>query len=119
MKQQLTCVDLFCGAGGFSRGFLDAGYDVVLGVDYDDAALETFQRNIASSELSLFVVSIWPPKITDDLLPAALMAYIPLALFLSHVCHCTLVVSGMLFQLSLCLPLLCRIRTSHVAEVMV
>ena len=45
MKQQLTCVDLFCGAGGFSRGFLDAGYDVVLGVDYDDAALETFQRN--------------------------------------------------------------------------
>ena len=25
----------------------------------------------------------------------------------------------MLFQLSLCLPLLCRIRTSHVAEVMV
>ena len=33
MKQSLTCVDLFCGAGGFSRGFLDAGYNVVLGVD--------------------------------------------------------------------------------------
>lgn len=45
MKQQLTCVDLFCGAGGFSRGFLDAGYNVVLGVDYDNAALETFQKN--------------------------------------------------------------------------
>jgi len=45
MNRKLTCVDLFCGAGGFSRGFLDAGYDVVLGVDYDDAALETFQRN--------------------------------------------------------------------------
>lgn len=38
-------VDLFSGAGGFSRGFLDAGYNVVLGVDFDDAALKTFQRN--------------------------------------------------------------------------
>ena len=45
MKHKLTCLDLFCGAGGLSRGFLDAGYDVVLGVDYDDAALETFQKN--------------------------------------------------------------------------
>lgn len=45
MEQNLTCVDLFCGAGGFSRGFLDAGYNVVLGVDYDDAALKTFQMN--------------------------------------------------------------------------
>ncbi len=41
MKRKLTCVDLFCGAGGLSRGFLDAGYDVVLGVDFDDAALKT------------------------------------------------------------------------------
>lgn len=45
MERTLTCVDFFCGAGGFSRGFLDAGYDVVLGVDYDDAALKTFQMN--------------------------------------------------------------------------
>lgn len=45
MERKLTCVDLFCGAGGFSRGFLDAGYNVVLGVDYDDAALKTFQMN--------------------------------------------------------------------------
>ena len=26
-----TCVDLFSGAGGLSKGFLDAGYNVVLG----------------------------------------------------------------------------------------
>jgi DNA (cytosine-5)-methyltransferase 1 len=35
-------VDLFCGAGGMSLGLMDAGYDVVLGVDHDDAALETY-----------------------------------------------------------------------------
>ena len=44
-----TCVDLFSGAGGLSKGFLDAGYDVVLGVDYDDAALETFEMNHGNS----------------------------------------------------------------------
>lgn len=50
MDKHFTCVDLFCGAGGLSRGFLDAGYDVVLGVDYDEAALETFKRNHGNTE---------------------------------------------------------------------
>lgn len=45
MKQKYTCVDLFCGAGGLSKGFLDAGYDVLLGVDFDDSALNTFRAN--------------------------------------------------------------------------
>ena len=44
-----TVVDLFCGAGGLSKGFLDAGYDVVLGVDNDDSALKTFQENHGSA----------------------------------------------------------------------
>ena len=44
MKKK-TVVDLFCGAGGLSKGFLDAGYNVVLGVDYDESALKTFQDN--------------------------------------------------------------------------
>lgn len=45
MNKKYTCVDLFSGAGGLSRGFLDAGFDVVLGVDFDDAALQTFKAN--------------------------------------------------------------------------
>lgn len=43
-------LDLFCGAGGLSRGFLDAGYDVVLGVDFDDMALKTFEKNHGSAK---------------------------------------------------------------------
>ena len=43
--KKYTVVDLFCGAGGLSKGFLDAGYEVVLGVDYDEPALKTFQDN--------------------------------------------------------------------------
>lgn len=50
MKNKLTCIDLFSGAGGLSKGFLDAGYDVILGVDFDDAALQTFKANHGSAE---------------------------------------------------------------------
>lgn len=46
----LTCVDLFSGAGGLSRGFMEAGYHVLLGVDFDEAALATFQANHGESE---------------------------------------------------------------------
>ena len=38
-------MDLFCGAGGLSRGFIDAGFSVRLGVDFDDMALKTFEKN--------------------------------------------------------------------------
>lgn len=49
-KNKLTCLDLFSGAGGLSRGFYDAGYNVVLGVDYDEAALKTFKKNHGCAE---------------------------------------------------------------------
>lgn len=44
-KNNYNVVDLFCGAGGLSRGFMDAGFNIVLGVDFDDAALKTFEMN--------------------------------------------------------------------------
>lgn len=52
-----SVVDLFCGAGGLSKGFLDAGFDVKLGVDFDDAALKTFANNhgnAVAQKLDLF-----------------------------------------------------------------
>lgn len=38
-------LDLFCGAGGLSYGFERAGFDVLLGIDNDLKALETFEKN--------------------------------------------------------------------------
>jgi DNA (cytosine-5)-methyltransferase 1 len=38
----LTAIDLFCGAGGLSEGFRQAGYHVIAGNDYDESAGETF-----------------------------------------------------------------------------
>ena len=38
-------IDLFAGCGGLSKGFMDAGFDILVGVDNDAAALNTFKRN--------------------------------------------------------------------------
>jgi len=42
---KLTVVDLFCGAGGMSKGLEMAGMRIVLGVDFDEFAMKTFKRN--------------------------------------------------------------------------
>lgn len=44
-NNKFTVIDLFSGAGGLSKGFMDAGFDVIVGVDNDQAALNTFQLN--------------------------------------------------------------------------
>jgi len=44
-----TVVDLFIGAGGFSRGFQDVGFDVVLGVDIDLDAVTTASWNLRNA----------------------------------------------------------------------
>jgi DNA (cytosine-5)-methyltransferase 1 len=38
-------IDLFCGAGGLSEGFRQAGFDCRVGVDCDPNALATFAAN--------------------------------------------------------------------------
>ncbi len=42
-------LDLFCGAGGLSLGFKQAGFTVVGGVDFDIDAINTHERNFPNS----------------------------------------------------------------------
>lgn len=44
-------VDLFCGAGGASLGFVQAGYTIAGAIDIDDEALETYERNLCCDDL--------------------------------------------------------------------
>lgn len=43
--KKLTLIDFFCGAGGFSEGFRQQGFKIILGVDHWEAAIKTFNHN--------------------------------------------------------------------------
>jgi len=43
MKRKPTVIDLFCGCGGLSSGFIEAGFDVLLGIDNWTDAISTFE----------------------------------------------------------------------------
>jgi DNA (cytosine-5)-methyltransferase 1 len=53
MKKQFKAIDLFSGCGGFSYGFQQAGFHVVLGVDNTEVALKTFKVNHDNSSTML------------------------------------------------------------------
>jgi DNA (cytosine-5)-methyltransferase 1 len=48
-KNKLNVLDLFCGAGGFSKGFKQAGYKILAGIDNDENMLKTFASNFRDS----------------------------------------------------------------------
>ena len=49
--QRRTAIDLFCGAGGLSEGFRQAGFSVLAGNDIDAHAARTFAASHAGAEL--------------------------------------------------------------------
>ncbi len=49
-EKRYTVLDLFCGCGGLSLGFEQAGYDVLAGIDVWKDALITYQANHTNSK---------------------------------------------------------------------
>ncbi len=52
-NQKPTVIDLFCGCGGFSQGFIEAGFDIKLGVDNWVDALNTFEKTHKGAKVIL------------------------------------------------------------------
>jgi len=50
-EKPFTVVDLFCGAGGLSEGFRQAGFDILLGIEADATAAATYQKNNPGTQL--------------------------------------------------------------------
>lgn len=44
MKSKPTVIDLFCGCGGLSYGFVEAGFNVLMGIDHWKDAILTFEN---------------------------------------------------------------------------
>jgi len=42
---KIKAIDFFCGAGGVTRGLLDAGIEVIAGVDFDNSVKDTYEKN--------------------------------------------------------------------------
>jgi DNA (cytosine-5)-methyltransferase 1 len=62
---KLRAIDLFAGCGGLSKGFMDAGFDILVGVDNDNVALDTFRRNHGDA-VALYA-DLSQPKAFDEI----------------------------------------------------
>ena len=51
-SQGIKCVDLFCGAGGLTHGFVMEGLNVVAGIDLDAACKYPYEENNSAKFLS-------------------------------------------------------------------
>jgi len=58
----MKVVDLFCGAGGFSEGFRQAGFEIVAGVDNWVVALQSFNKNFPDAKIIYKDVTYLNPK---------------------------------------------------------
>lgn len=57
----LNCIDLFAGAGGFSYAAQSVGFDVRLAIEFDKHAAATYQANVSSRQ------QYAPVLMTDDI----------------------------------------------------
>jgi DNA (cytosine-5)-methyltransferase 1 len=62
IKKKNRVIDLFSGCGGFSYGFIEAGYEVVLGIDHWKDAITTFENSHKNSKGLVADLLIETPK---------------------------------------------------------
>lgn len=67
-RDALVTLDLFCGAGGMSLGFEDAGFVVAAGIDSDPVACETHAANLLSKTRCIDLGSdVKPSSLMEEL----------------------------------------------------
>lgn len=67
MTNKPTVLDLFCGCGGLSHGFIEAGYNVLAGIDHWQDALDTFAFNHKDSKaIKADLVDITPKQMSEQ-----------------------------------------------------
>lgn len=64
-KNQLTVIDFFCGAGGFSEGFRQQGFKIIRGIDFWQPAIDTHNLNHNLNDVVKNVLDFWSEDSTD------------------------------------------------------
>ena len=61
-------IDLFCGAGGFSLGFIEAGFEVIAGLDYDYDCMITYLTNLGNYPVNIhYIDPVDKEKVTEKM----------------------------------------------------
>ncbi|MDP2749862.1 MAG: DNA cytosine methyltransferase [Nanoarchaeota archaeon] len=69
-KKRMTVADFFCGAGGFSEGFRQKGFDVVFALDNWKPAIDTHQLNHPKCKHVLMdILELDTPEKIDSVVP--------------------------------------------------
>ncbi|MBZ2187840.1 DNA cytosine methyltransferase [Alcanivorax sp. JB21] len=61
--EKLACVDLFCGAGGLTHGFVKEGLPVVAGIDMDPACRYPYEANNNARFIEADIASVKPKEL--------------------------------------------------------
>ncbi len=68
----MRVVDLFCGAGGFSEGFRNAGFEIIWAIDISPTAVKTHRANHPTCytyQGDVVKLSMLPEKEFNDIIP--------------------------------------------------
>jgi DNA (cytosine-5)-methyltransferase 1 len=61
----MKIIDLYCGAGGLSLGFVQEGYEPVKAIDIDPVAVETYNRNVRKVAECKDILEVDPMELPD------------------------------------------------------
>lgn len=65
VNQEARVVDLFCGIGGLSHGFVLEGFNVVAGIDTDESCRYAFERNNAAKFICKDIRHVTPRELKN------------------------------------------------------
>lgn len=63
----MFAVDFFCGGGGMTRGLLDAGIQVLAGIDSNPDCRETYEKNNHNAYIECDICELTPKQLLDRL----------------------------------------------------
>uniref|UniRef100_A0A6C0LM04 DNA (cytosine-5-)-methyltransferase n=1 Tax=viral metagenome TaxID=1070528 RepID=A0A6C0LM04_9ZZZZ len=62
----LNVLDLFCGCGGLSKGLVDAGLNVIAGIDIWDVAINSYSKNFTHNAICKDLTKYSPESLCKD-----------------------------------------------------